>query len=479
MSKKIIINETLLHSLLMEMVKENMGIDEIKSADAYQRFYSEGKKFIEPEIYNSLMNSTDSLTPFHKMMLDAFLSGIATKDMLATAGSMWQNSDLEKRQYIVNMAKEDRDDILASPYSLNDFLIKTEKMKSHTENSFHMRGVETLFENDNLLVTCTKSYTSSCKLYGDSHWCTASDIFGNYNGFEMFESYTIRYDNEYKERGILVQFVNKENKEKSFQVQYQVNSEKKNPFPRTICNWRDVEVSERPFIRYIDSYSPGGNSLYAEIYNNYIAPNFERLYQETRENVTDEKEYYSRKQRIRLKKLIKSIEKNVASKEFLNMIIETAKKSIEKNGLRESGYWTSCEWGNLTIRGMNNSVLISAAYQGCNSSERDIIDNDDCGIFTEEELCQMTNRVIILDHSYNVLGIYKGYIDTAVKNIIAVTCDDEKYTVIDIRTGKVITQSYDYVGADWDKRWVRVYDKNDNEIYYDPETCKVIKNEDD
>ena len=71
MGKKVIVSEKVLKSLLMEMAKERMALNEIKAELAYTRFY-EGK--IDRETYAKIMAGSKNMTPFHKRVLDIICS---------------------------------------------------------------------------------------------------------------------------------------------------------------------------------------------------------------------------------------------------------------------------------------------------------------------------------------------------------------------------------------------------------------------
>ena len=194
---KLVITEQQAKRIVREML-----LNEISSADAYAKFYSKGGKFIHKDIYDSLMNGTAVMTPFHKMMLDAFLAGKVNANLMQFAGDIWRGASNDMKQYLIHAVEGDLDYITDTGGSIRIFLEKVSSMKSHSERSFNDRGYEVLYEDEGVKVTCTKSYTSSCKNYGNSHWCTASDIFGEYNGYDMFRNYT--NDNG---GGCLVQFI--------------------------------------------------------------------------------------------------------------------------------------------------------------------------------------------------------------------------------------------------------------------------------
>ena len=236
------------HNDIMNMVAEvftrldnRSMLSEITAQDAYTRFY-QGK--IPEKVYQKVMMGADQMTPFHKLALD-HLAQIYSQEkparvpkIVGLVSKFWSNANNESRQYAVKVAKDEGDRLKADIEYFQNVVIELSKMKSHSEGSYIERGYEILFEDDNLRVTCTKSYSSSCRHYGKSHWCTASDQFGEYDGHTMFRRYTI------SSKAVLIQFVPKNSPEKTCQAQFEV---KKKMSIGQICDWEDYQIYESRF----------------------------------------------------------------------------------------------------------------------------------------------------------------------------------------------------------------------------------------
>lgn len=395
MGKKIIINERLLRPLLMEMVKERYALNEISAADAYRRFYSNPDSiYISPDDYAALMDGTKDMTPFHKMILDAMVKGDINGDVLPYAGNIWRNASREAKMYILNSVKDDKDFLTRNPDNLKNFLKKVSEMRAHTDTQFYNNGFEILYEDDNIKVTTTKSYTSSCKEYGASHWCTASDIFGEYNGFSMFCSYA-------GGDCFLIQFVDKRDiPSGSFQAQYGIRGS--SCYNLCVFNWDDQEVSEQVLAKHLRER--GVN--YMEIFDNYIRPNAVRISKETNENIKDEEDYYERQCRIRTKNLFNRINKEVNSKEFEQEVMQVFNEI-------DAGGSPRCDIsaGKVCVRnlddvndGLADYYILTIYYNGTdavyNMIQRMCEDNDDW--------CNLTTKIWIVDKNHNVIKRIDG-----------------------------------------------------------------------
>jgi hypothetical protein len=415
---------------------------EISVKDAYTRFYT-GK--VPEDVFAALMKGTDLMTPYHKIMLDAYIKKMLDGEDLQDAGNLWANSGNEARQYLVNAVKDEKDYLLSSEWNLKRLIVRTGKMKSHTENSFGQRGLEVLYEDSNVIITCTKSYTSSHQTYGDSHWCTASDIFGNYNGFEMFCRYTIE-----EGRDILVQFIDKTNKEgNSFQVQYETGD----VYDSEICNWADNSVEIGSVIDMLRSHGVD----YQTFINDVLKPNFDRLYNETEENIQDEADYYERKQRIRERKVFKKIDQNFNSEDFRKKIMDVIKVLISGNRpggvvLGDGGRTAARVWDERTLRpstetrGASNYVSIfGVSYYGNDSDESSVIhtwsERDDCWDDYDDFCLRVSQTWIINKSDLSVIGIYRGEYSGIMDNIIKLKTESQWghiVSLVNVANGQIV-----------------------------------------
>lgn len=466
---KVIVTEEQAKRIVKEMM-----LNEISSNDAYHKFYSQGDKFIQKDIYDSLMDGTTNMTPFHKMMLDAFLEGKANYNFMALAGDIWRSANTEMRQYMVNAASEDREFIMENGRSLWFFLQRTKEMKSHTENSFHLRGFEVLYEDDGIRVTCTKSYTSSCRAYGDSHWCTASDMYGQYNGFEMFKRYTVNC------QGFLVQFICKGGDGidermrclNSYQVAYQYYGDA--VVSNSVFNWFDSESETEELERSVASTA---ESTYAHIFGKYIVPNAKRLIKETAENILDESEYYSRKDRVRKKTIFQGINNDLSSKDLQTAVVEYA---IKEKGNQIQG------WNNDLVKfsvqnrrefdnGIADVCIVSIYYIG-SGALKDYIE-DKC----QDEDMEWLNGTIkqwIIDRDGHIVQKINGTYQDNYGNIIFIENQDGTINAYDARNGKLLVGGL----SNWIEKtrgnkgyFVILHDVDEDEdkqVIYNVKTCE-------
>ena len=212
-------------TMVLECIERFIFLNEAKASDVYNRFYADS---IPQEMWVEMTKGTENITPFHRKVADIIKKAWANsgKNQYDKAYFMklcrltqeaW-NSSQTARQFLTNAAKEDYYK-LTYEY-LEAFLKQVMIAKNYSENEFIDNGLYKLYEDDDLLVTVTLSYSASHKHYGDSHWCTASDIAGNYNGFEMFKNYTTGENPDDEElANLLLQFVDKHDRYNSYQVQ--------------------------------------------------------------------------------------------------------------------------------------------------------------------------------------------------------------------------------------------------------------------
>lgn len=387
----------------MEAVNGKIALNEITSEKAYTDYYSN----IPREIYDLLMSSTTDMTPFHKAILDFYLKGKQTEkkvEVLKTAGDLWRNSSQEARQYIINAVKDDWDYI---QNRIPGFLKTIAKMKSHTENSYVTRGLEVLYSDENIEVTCTKSYSASCRKYGKSHWCTASDMWGDHDGFEMFKRYT--------KDSFLIQFIDKHDIENSYQAQYFFVG---NHFGwKVICDWEDEEYNN---IRPIENLFTKYGLSYLEFYQTKILPNRERLVEETRENLEDEIIYYTRKRRVKELRCLNQLKKRMAGKEFNDRIMGYIHEMIQDNACWRFYGETFIDF----VQGypkevMSGNFAVAVAYNGDNDLENTII-----GRKLENEhdtnWIQATRYVLIFDKNLNLIARIQGIVNNAIHNVLLI-----------------------------------------------------------
>jgi len=316
-------------------------INEISSKDAYERFYR-GK--IAPDAYEELMKGTANMTPYHKLCLDRIVARWKTADenwrenkpyaiFVARAAKVWNDASLEARQIIVRLCKEDYDFFFKKGGEMFSYLERYSKMKYKTAREYEDGGLVVLFESPAVRITCTTTYSSSCHFFGKSHWCTASDRMGNYDGFDYFKQYT--------EVGPLIQFYNKENEFNSYQVNFNIET----MLPESICDWMDSRAD----------YYAVGHMLRdkglndQEVMNKYVFPRLEELYNETKENLRNETVYYKIANRKRALAFCKAVDGVTRSKKAQQFALDIANGAADGYNEDETLYgWESVDYNDET-----------------------------------------------------------------------------------------------------------------------------------
>jgi len=220
MGKRIIIDESVLRGILMEITKERFTINEIKSIDAYNKFY---KNKIDAEVFETLMDGQKTMTPFHKAALDTLVANqesgeyqpLAFAEVVSTA---WKTARPEMRQALLAIGGGNKTKTMTMGEFINS--LKTASGKRwYSEGEMSSGGLVVLYEDEVIRVTCTTTYAASTKNFSHTHWCTASDLGGNYNGWAMFLDYT-GLSAKKGDKSCLVQITSKQNKENCYQIQY-------------------------------------------------------------------------------------------------------------------------------------------------------------------------------------------------------------------------------------------------------------------
>lgn len=197
-------------------------LNEISSVDAYNKFYA-GK--IPEEQYKKVMTGAPTMTKLHKRVLDIIAMSGWDEEMVTNLVKLWTTGSNDAKAYAISMMPDSK----VSDYGTEEgrsydaigmanFLAKVLNMRNHTEAGFVKNGLHVILDNDDILITCTTSYAASMKYYGDSHWCTASDVGGRYNGFKMFGEYTGRDEEGWHEYSALIQMVDKHDRNDSIQM---------------------------------------------------------------------------------------------------------------------------------------------------------------------------------------------------------------------------------------------------------------------
>lgn len=297
-------------------------LNEISVQDAYGRFYA---KTIPQDIWNTFMSGVDKMTPFHKRVADIIAKLMSSRDVTKSeeiakyAAAAWNKGPIVQ-QYLVNAVKEDFPD--CKDEMIWQFLFHIVKKsrandkERYTEEEFLDGGLVKLYDDEELLVTCTLSYTASHKYYHDSHWCTASGTDGEWDGYKMFCNYTGMY--------ILLQFVDKRNRERSFQLQYGGWNETYNgPDLDQICNFDDEPMDIRGVYRAFGE---------DKVNNILHSIDIEKLKKLTTDYRNAERKYYELKTHTFNKKIRKIEFAKMTSKEFMQSLEHHMNREIAREG---------------------------------------------------------------------------------------------------------------------------------------------------
>lgn len=233
---------------LFENIVENV-LCEISANDAYEKFYSKIPKETFDKIVNAYGGKFDA---FIKLLLNGIIDGSLT-DINNILYCIKEYKALENkvRIYISNKIKnKEYSDANELFYELKNAAEGNIQIVSPKE--LYSNGLVNVAENATWKITCTLNYQASHHFYGNSRWCTASDRFGKYDGFEYFSKYITDLIGEWNDDDwdkeekkaicCLVQFVNKQDISKTMQAQMDLYGNVK-----TICNFADDEVDEEIF----------------------------------------------------------------------------------------------------------------------------------------------------------------------------------------------------------------------------------------
>ena len=163
-------------------------ITEIRAEDAYNRFYSS----IPREDFDKIVGGEENIDKFIQFFLNCVRDEKATADEAAEAIAAYRGADQLVKQNVKNKVVsgeyEDVDDVL------NDINYFSNGGGVVSKKSFAKKGYIKLAENDKWIATCTANYLANNHYYGNSHWCTASDRMGRYDGYRYFLDYTVIHD---------------------------------------------------------------------------------------------------------------------------------------------------------------------------------------------------------------------------------------------------------------------------------------------
>jgi len=159
-------------------------INEISAEDAYNRFYSS----IPREDYDKILDGDPAPDKLMQFILNCVRDGNATTEEAVDAVKKYKSANELVRQNVLNKFRAgEYEDLLDMTSDINYFSSGGAVL---SRKKFAKEGYIKIKETEKWLMTCTTNYTASNHYFGMSHWCTASDREGKYDGYKMFLRYT-------------------------------------------------------------------------------------------------------------------------------------------------------------------------------------------------------------------------------------------------------------------------------------------------
>ena len=159
-------------------------INEISAEDAYNRFYSS----IPREDYDKILDGDPAPDKLMQFILNCVRDNNATTEEAVDAVKKYKSANELARQNVLNKFRAgEYEDLLDMTSDISYFSSGGAVL---SRKKFAKEGYIKIKETEKWLMTCTTNYTASNHYFGMSHWCTASDREGNYDGYRMFLNYT-------------------------------------------------------------------------------------------------------------------------------------------------------------------------------------------------------------------------------------------------------------------------------------------------
>ena len=340
-----VLNECLVHGNL----KRNNILNEISSDDAYIKFYSN----IPKDLYDTVMSDTNKMTPFHKALLDVVKDFVehgtnnrTIQQYIGEIKNIYQRLTPGQKKYCVQCIKDGKFGFTNNHFDLKKILRASEKYIEITNKAKATNGLVVLYNDDNILVTCTLTYAASRHFYGNTHWCTASGIFGQFSGYQSFRTYVKNDRGDY----CLIQFVFKKLVNEIYQGMFDKNRE-----PEDFKDFNDDGDLDtfKGVVDYIDSIVPN-------LYEDYVKPRIPELIRLTSDAYSKEEEEM---RPILTKKVESIVEKfpQIPTIEELNKKLRGIKNvnGISYNGLRVREKTTK----NYTLFSLTQTTSNLSEYQ--------------------------------------------------------------------------------------------------------------------
>ena len=331
------------------IVNRHMGktqpqtINEISSSDAYDKFYSE----IPQNIYSAVMSDTNKMTPFHKALLDVTLNlirhGSAEQNILEYiygAKSRYDSLTQGQKMFCVKAIKDGMFGFTDSHFDLNKILRMSAKHVEVTNKKQAKNGLVVLYDDENIMVTCTLTYTASRHYYGKTHWCTASGIDGQMSGYQSFRTYVKNDGGDY----CLIQFVFKKQTDKMYQGLFNATQD--------IRDFKDFY--DDGDIDTFDEVVEYANSIVPDLYEKYVKPRIPELVRLTSEAYVKEEDAMRPKLVKKANEIISKLPK-LPTVEWLNERLDGA-NSITQISLRLEAF-------SVAMRGNDDYTLFTLSQK--------------------------------------------------------------------------------------------------------------------
>ena len=158
-------------------------LNEVSSEEAYKKWYNS----IPREDFDRITGGAETFDKFIRFFLDTVKNGLSTVNDAVYALQRYKECDGLVKQTLKNKVNSGEYE------TAREFLADLNYLSSGggviSRKSFAKEGLFVLGTTDNWKVTSTTNYTANNHYFGESHWCTASDRAGDYDGYQMFKRY--------------------------------------------------------------------------------------------------------------------------------------------------------------------------------------------------------------------------------------------------------------------------------------------------
>lgn len=201
-------------------------INEVDANQAFDKWYN---KCMSREDYDKILDGNPNPDKVYQFILNSVRDGKCDVDGAVEAVKTYKGiTDSVVKQRIDNMIKNGE---IETPYDIEDAL-KSFEFGVTSRKKWAKEGLVNIGTFGEWRVTATLNYEANNHYFGASHWCTASDRLGHYDGYTQFRNYT--------NNSTLVQITNINDSTNAFQAQISINQYEKDKVGfGTICDYED------------------------------------------------------------------------------------------------------------------------------------------------------------------------------------------------------------------------------------------------